>query len=65
VFERTFLTTNCIEAQTGIIEIRDITASVMEGLIQFMYIGKVENIDLISIDLFKAADKYKVEGIFD
>jgi hypothetical protein len=37
----------------------------MEKVIQFMYLGKIDNLGPIAIDLFKAADKYKVEGIFD
>jgi hypothetical protein len=56
-----FLTINCTETQTGIVEITDIKANVIEALIKYMYLGKVDNIG--SIDLFKAADKYRVEGL--
>jgi hypothetical protein len=58
-----FLTSNCVEAQTGIIEIKDIKASDMESVIKFMYLGKLDDLDSISIDLFKAADKYEIEGL--
>jgi hypothetical protein len=55
-----FQNTNCIEAQTGVIEIKDIKASVIKGLIQFMYLGKIDNLGPIAIDLFKAVDKYEI-----
>jgi hypothetical protein len=58
-----FLTDNCVETKTGVINIKDIKADVMEGFIQYMYIGKVDGFDAIAIDLFKAADKYNVSGL--
>jgi hypothetical protein len=58
-----FSTANCIETQTGIVDIKDIKADVMEGFIQYMYLGKVENLEPIAVDLFKAADKYNVSGL--
>jgi hypothetical protein len=58
-----FLTDNCVETKTGVINIKDIKADVMEGFIQYMYIGKIDGFDPIAIDLFKAADKYNVSGL--
>jgi hypothetical protein len=58
-----FLTANCIEAQTGVVHIKDIKAPVMQEMIQYMYIGKIDDFGSISIDLFKAADKYDVQSL--
>jgi hypothetical protein len=58
-----FSTNNCTETQTGIIEITDIKANVMEALIKYMYLDKVGDLSSISIDLFKAADKYRVKEL--
>jgi hypothetical protein len=48
-----FLTTNCTKAQTGVIKIKNVKASLMEELIKYMYLGKLNNFDPISIELFK------------
>jgi hypothetical protein len=58
-----FLTANCVEAQTGVIEIKGIKAGVMEGLIKYMYLGKLGDFGSIVVDLFKAADKYKIQDL--
>jgi hypothetical protein len=58
-----FLTSNCIETKSNVIEIEDIKLIVMEVLIKYMYLGKLDDIGSIAIDLFKAADKYKIKGL--
>lgn len=63
VFKRMFSTPNCKETQTGIIEIKDFKAPIIEALIQFMHIEEVDNLEPNAIDLFKVADKYNVEGL--
>jgi hypothetical protein len=57
VFERMFLMLNCKEMQTGIIEIKDTKAAVMEGLIEYMHTGGVEHLEPIKVDLFKLSHK--------
>jgi hypothetical protein len=63
VFERMFLTTACKEVQTGIVEIKDTKATVIEALIEYMHCGTVENLEPIAIELFKVADKYDVQPL--
>jgi len=63
VFERMFLMSNSEEAQTGVVRIEDAKAHVIEALIQFMHLGRVDDLAAIATDLFIVADKYNVQGL--
>jgi hypothetical protein len=63
VFERILLTSDCKEVQIVVIEITDFKAIVIEGLIEFMHRGEIDNLDQIAVELFKASDKYLVEPL--
>jgi hypothetical protein len=60
VFEAMFSTSNCKEVQTGIVQVTDVKAAVIEGLLEYMHRGKIDNLDAIAVDLFKISDKYMV-----
>ena len=59
------LTTDMLEARTGVVEIVDIDADTMEKLLEFVYSG--EKSDMLLGDqlfqLFDAADRYEVMGL--
>lgn len=57
------LTANTKEAKTGIIEIKDIPADIVKAFVEYLYIGHVEDLDLLVPDLFDIADKYNVESL--
>jgi hypothetical protein len=63
VFESMFLTDNCKEVQTGIVEIKDTKATVIEALIEFMHCGMVENLEPLATELLKVSDKYDVQPL--
>lgn len=58
-----FMTADCTEAQTGVIEINNIKASVMEALIQYMHLKTVDDLDGIARELFVASDKYDMDEL--
>jgi hypothetical protein len=58
------LTSNCKEVKTGILKITDTKAVAMEGLIEFMHRGEVDNLDSVAIDLFKLSHKYNVHPLY-
>jgi hypothetical protein len=57
------LTENCVEARTGVIEMKKTKAAVIQGLIEFMHLGRVENLEPVAVDLLKLSDKYKMEEL--
>jgi hypothetical protein len=63
VFERMFLTPNCKEVQTGILELKDTNADVMEAFIKYIHRGEIEISETIAIDLFKLSHKYDVKPL--
>jgi hypothetical protein len=58
-----FMTGNCKEAQTGVVEITDVKAVVFEAFIEYIHRGKVDSLDPIAVELLKLADKYDVEPL--
>jgi len=64
VFRR-MLTTDMMEARTGVVEIVDIEADTMEKLLEFVYSGEVLDMGDQLFLLFDAADKYEVMGLFN
>lgn len=56
---------NMIEKTEKIVEINDIRFEVMRELLRFFYIGKVGDIKNLALDLYKAADKYNLDGLKD
>ena len=57
------LTTNMLEARTGLVEIVDIEADTMEKLLEFVYSGEISDMGDQLFLLFDAADKFKVMGL--
>ena len=51
------LTTNMLEARTGVVEIVDIEADTMEKLLEFVYSGEISDMGDQLFLLFDAADK--------
>jgi len=60
VFHRMFLCTNSTEANTGIVKIEDIKPEVVDALIHWIYQAKVNNMEEVAMDLYRAADKYDI-----
>jgi BTB/POZ domain len=50
------------EKQTGMMEIVDFTADVVEGMLKFMYTGEVKD-EKYAMDLFAIAAKYEVKNL--
>jgi len=61
IFKAMFSCPNSTEAQTGILKIENIRAEVIEVLISWTHTFKVNNLDEIAEDLFRAAHKYQIE----
>lgn len=59
VFERMF-SMNFEEGRIGILKITDTSAQVIESLLQFLYLGTVENLTAVAPGLFVVADKYSI-----
>ncbi|CAO1432572.1 unnamed protein product [Diamesa tonsa] len=57
---------NMKEAADNKVEINDVDPDVFEQLLIFIYSGKIPvNLDLYAMELFVAADKYKIEDLKD
>jgi hypothetical protein len=63
VFKRMFMTSSCKEVQTGIINITDANAVIMEAFVEYIHRGKVEILEPVAVGLFKVADKYNVKPL--
>lgn len=63
VFKR-MLTADMLEARTREVEIEDIEVETMEKLLEFLYSGEIEVMGDQLENLFYAADKYAVMGLF-
>ena len=59
------LTSNMLEARTGVVKIVDIEADTMEKLLEFVYSGEISDMPLGDqlFLLFHAADRYQVMGL--
>ena len=51
------------EAKTGVVEVVDVEEETMEKLLEFIYSGKVEDMDNQLEMLLYAADKYEIQGL--
>ena len=51
------------EAKTGVVVLQDIEGKTMEKLLEFIYTGKIEEIDNQLERLLYAADKYEVQDL--
>ena len=51
------------EAKTGVVVVQDIEGKTMEKLLEFIYTGKIEEIDNQLERLLYAADKYEVQDL--
>ena len=57
------LTSDMREAKTGVVVSQDIEGKTMEKLLEFIYTGKIEDIDNQLERLLYAADKYEVQDL--
>ena len=51
------------EAKTGVVVLQDIEGKTMEKMLEFIYTGKIEEIDNQLERLLYAADKYEVQDL--
>ena len=51
------------EAKTGVVVLQDIEGKTMEKLLEFIYTGKIEEMDDQLERLLYAADKYEVQDL--
>ena len=52
-----------VEKNSNIVKIADFEYDVIKEMLRFIYMGEVENIKSISIELFLAADKYDIQSL--
>lgn len=64
VFSRMFATdSNFAEAKNGRVKIDDVERDVFQEMLNFIYTGKVENLNQMADDLLAAADKYALSRL--
>ena len=51
------------EAKTGVVDVVDVEEKTMEKLLEFVYSGKIEDMDDQLEMLLYAADKYEIRGL--
>ena len=51
------------EAKTGVVDVVDVEEKTMEKLLEFIYTGKIEEMDDQLEMLLYAADKYEINGL--
>ena len=51
------------EAKTGVVDVVDVEEKTMEKLLEFVYSGKIEDMDDQLEMLLYAADKYEINGL--
>ena len=51
------------EAKTGVVDVVDVEEKTMEKLLEFVYSGKIEEMDDQLEMLLHAADKYEIRGL--
>jgi hypothetical protein len=51
------------EANTSVVEMKDIDVDTLKALIEYLHIKSVENLDNVALELFKIADKYKIDKL--
>jgi hypothetical protein len=62
VFKDMF-TSGMKEQATSVIEITDFDVKTMKAFIEYLHTDFVENLSEVAFELFKAADKYMVDGL--
>ena len=62
VFDKMF-STDMVEANSNVAKVNDIKLDVFQELLRFMYTGKVEKINELTVDIFKAAHFYQIEHL--
>lgn len=62
VFEKMF-ETDMVEKAECAVDVIDFSGEVMEELLRFMIIGKIQSIETVDIQLYKAATVYQVEDL--
>lgn len=55
--------TDMIEKSSGVVNIIDFSGKVMEELLKFIYVGKVDSIERIDMELYDAAKVYQIDGL--
>jgi hypothetical protein len=48
------------EANSGIVEMKEVNVKTIEALIEYFHTESVENIDEVAFELFKVADQYNI-----
>ena len=51
------------ESQSRVVEVVDILPDVFEQVLQYLYTGKVKEMDKLAVDLLEAADKYQIDTL--
>jgi hypothetical protein len=51
------------EQATGVVEITDFDVKTIKALIEYLHKQSVDDLSEIAVELFKAADKYNIEGL--
>lgn len=57
VFEAMFSHKDSKETQEGRVELIDISGEAVQQMLQYLYTGKVDQVDKYALELFVAADK--------
>lgn len=57
VFQK-MLSSNTLEAKTGVLQIKDTHSSTIEALIDYLYLKEITNMSEIGDELYVFADKY-------
>lgn len=60
---RTMFTCGLSESQNGRLKIEDFPAPVIRRLLDYVYTGRMGNIEQIAEDLLSAGHKYCIEGV--
>jgi len=65
IFQVMLSSPNSTEAQQSLVKIEDISADVIQALIDWMHFLKLDNLEEIACDLYKAAYAYKILPLMD
>lgn len=53
------------ERETGLVQIKDFEAEVLREMFKFIYFNRVDKLDTIDVELFKAAKRYDIKNLAD
>jgi len=62
VFER-MLMSETRESKENVVKIEDVSASIMEKFVDYLYLGELDGLDDFAEDIFVLADRYLVESL--